>query len=267
MTRRSSVHELLEISNVSRLEISSPTARVRVAHEGDLLLRWGGSTGGIGIESLTHDGHDRFSFYRTKKESVLIEIPDSDRQLTYFNVHTTPASNPELSNALGRLSLSFSDPVITQYDPINEIKRHGDSSPDPFYSEEADKHLGTIWQAIWREAGIPDATTLRKGEIRDFGTGITFSYRDGHSYKELIANFDHAMPGELLSRMVHGLRHVNPQSLDGKWIGESGGHEDGCYLDIRASGKQFCVHTDGAESMLRLIIQVRTVAALYRSNL
>jgi hypothetical protein len=258
---------LLEISNVSGLEISSPIAGVRLAHEGDMLLRWVGGTGGIGIESLSRDGHDRFSFYRTKKESALIEIPDGDRQITFFSVHTTPASKPELYEARGRLSLSFSGPVITQYDPINELRRHRDSSSDPFYSAESDKHLGTIWKTIWREAGIPDATTDRKGEFRDFGTGITFSYRDGHSYKELIANFDQAIPGELLSRMVHGLRHVNPQWLDGKWIGESGGHEAGCYLEIRKSGKEFCVHTDGAESMLRLIIQIRTVAALGRTNL
>lgn len=257
---------MLEVSNVSRLEISSPTTRARFQHNGDLWLRWGGGEGGVRIDSLALNGHDSLSFYRTKEERALIEIPGVHTQFTFFNVHSTPASKQELSESRSCLSVSFADTVITHYDPINKHSVR-ESSADPFYSAERDKHLGTIWKTIWREAGIPDVTTERNGEIKDFGTGTTFSYRDGHSYKELIAGFDQVMPGEILSRMVHGLRHVNPQHLDGRWIGESGGHEAGCFLEIRKSGKNFCVHTDNAESMLRLIVQVRTLAAIHRSNL
>jgi hypothetical protein len=256
---------LLEVSNVSRVEISTPASSVILPHKGNVLLWWAKSTGGITIESLARDNRAHLGYHRSRKDACLIEIPEGPE--SYFYVYLTPLSKPDFAKAHSRLKISFDDTAITHYGPINEVIPKQHDSGDPFYSDLATKQIGTTWNAIWREAGFPGASTARDGKIQDFGAGITFNYRDGHSYKELVATFEEVMSGELLSQMVRGIPCVNPQSLDGSWIGESGGHFSGCYLDIQKAGRKFTVHTDTAEAMFRLIVQMRTIAALHRNIL
>lgn len=256
---------LLEVSNVSRVEISTPASSMILPHEGNVLLEWAGGAGGIRIISLARDNRAYLGYHRSEKDACVIAFPEGPE--SYFYVCLTPLSKPDFAKAHSRLKISFDDTAITHYDPINEVIPKQHDSGDLFHSDLATKQIGTTWNAIWREAGFPDASTARDGKIQDFGAGITFNYRDGHSYKELVATFEKVMSGELLSQMVRGIPCVNPQRLDGSWIGESGGHSSGCYLDIQKAGREFTVHTDTAEAMFRLIVQMRTIAALHRSTL